>query len=270
LKIFIAIAQYQKMLESEEMRIARRIGLKKWTPTGFHPAFYESIQWVRQANPQHEFLVAVVRGDDLSRARCTLFGWWLKEREKGNQYDYFWTIDTDMSFEPSCLQRMIDSGKSIIGGSCAFKSEEKAGESVTKLLPGEKINANGLLKVLWLNGAFVFVESDALLRMMDYYPELWYQRVPEDGCDVTESYAFWTFRVHTLETGETILLSEDYSFSEYAREAGFDVWLDTTLKIGHWKGDKVYYPNLRSIEQFNSTDPVMDTPVETQAPEIRA
>jgi hypothetical protein len=149
----------------------------------------------------------------------------------------------------------------------------KAGESVTKLLPGEKIDANGLLKVRWLNGAFVFVESDALLRMMDYYPDLWYQRFPDlegDRCDVTESYNFWTFRVHTLETGETILLSEDYSFSQYAREAGFDIWLDTTLKIGHWKGEKVYYPDSVNIEQFNSANPIMDTSLKQQeAPAIR-
>ena len=36
--------------------------------------------------------------------------------------------------------------------------------------------------------------------------------------------------------GDQVLLSEDYAFCERARESGFDIFLDTKIKLVHWAG----------------------------------
>jgi hypothetical protein len=42
---------------------------------------------------------------------------------------------------------------------------------------------------------------------------------------------------------ENIYLSEDYSFCERARQAGFKIWMDTRCQIGHM-GNKIYVPGM--------------------------
>ncbi len=254
------------MLPSQETSIAEALGFRGWEPTGFHPMFYKSIQDLYGIG--HEICPFVIRGDYVERARCNLFGKWLKEWNDGNKYDYFFTLDTDVSFDPSAIQSMIDADKQIIGAVCAYKSDGiNKGKTPCKFLPGEAPDDNGILKVRWLNGGFGLIRADALLHMVESYPELKYQRLPEmeDGnLDVSESYALWLSKIHTLETGEKAFLSEDYAFYQRAIEVGIDSYLDLKIRLGHWKDTRCYNVH------YNPTDPDEDTLSEPEEAPIAA
>ncbi len=141
----------------------------------------------------------------------------------------------------SAIDSMIRADKPVIGAPYAYKVDNgpKAGKSVCKYLPGEVPDENGILKIRWLNGGFTFWRADALLKMVDHFPELRYQRFQDaegDQLGFAESYGFWIAMVHTLETGQRILLSEDYASCERARQAGLEIFLDTKIQLAHWSG----------------------------------
>lgn len=243
-KIFIALPLYKKMPEEEELRIAHAFGFDNWICRGYHPALSLSLTALRQKT-KHEIDMNQIVGALAESARCTLFGIWLDEWKKGNKYDYFWMLDSDVGFNQGALDSMIATDKPIIGASYTYKLDygKKAGQPVCKIMPGEMPDGNGIIKALWLNGGFVLCRADGLFKMMDKYPELRYQRFPEqedDNVKITESYAFWTFYVHALETGEKILLGEDYGFSQLANDAGLGCYLDLKVKLTHWSGTKSY------------------------------
>ncbi len=243
-RIFIAVPQYQSFPMDKEMALAQHFGFKDWVPTGFHPMFSLSLAGLKKTG--HEFVVNCLKGDGLiERSRSTLFGLWLDEWKKGNKYDYFWMLDEDVQFHESAIDSMIRADKPIIGAAYPYKVDNgpKAGKSVCKYLDGQRPDENGILKIRWLNGGFILARADALLKMTEHHPDLKYQRFQDsegDDLGFAESYGFWMAMVHTIETGQRILLSEDYAFCQRATEAGNEIFLDTKIQLAHWAGSSSF------------------------------
>jgi len=243
-RIFIALPQYRAMPLHEEMKLAEHFGFKDWRPFGLHPMTTRSLFLLnkdKDFKDAHYAELNIQRGDGVERARSTLLGAWLREWRAGNKFDYYLCLDEDISFHPSAIQSMIDADKPIIGGAYTYRTTEgkKFGKPVSVYFPDEVPDENGIMKIRWLNGGFVFCKAEALFKMIEYYPELRYQNYEEE-VDIKESYAFWLFMVHKVETGETILLSEDYAFSQRAMSAGIDIWLDAKIDLIHWAGKTGY------------------------------
>jgi hypothetical protein len=222
-----------------EKALAELFGMDGWKPMGLHPMVGASILDLKTT--KHEHMLQVLRYDGLiERSQCTLFGQWLHYWKKGDRFDYILRLDEDIEFHPSAIQSMIDADKPIIGGAYAYKADSgsKFKKSVCKYLPGRKVSdEKGILQILWLNGGFQFFRSDALFKLMEAYPSLRYDRVPEGGCDCTESYALWTDMIKEMDTGENkmrILLSEDYAICQRAIDIGIDIYLDMKVNLCHW------------------------------------
>jgi len=247
-RILLGVPLHARMPDVEAIEIASTLGIPNYRPNGFHPAFAISLNDLKKTG--HEVFIRTVMGAPVDAARCTLFGIWLDLWRKGDRYDYFWMIDSDISFTSTCLDSMIAAGKPIIGAGATYKADSgiKAGLSVSRLYPREKPDKNGILKVRWLNGACTLLRADGLFRMMATMPELRYQRFPQYECDnvnIGESWAFWTSTVHTFkDTKETIFISEDYAFSQRAMDCGIDNYLDLKVKLSHWNGTKEYQVKL--------------------------
>lgn len=243
-RIFIALPLYKKMPEEEEQSIAHALGFDKWICRGYHPALCLSLTALYRST-KHEIVMHQIIGSLADSARCNLLGVWLEAWKNGDKYDYFWMLDSDVGFNETAIDSMIAADKPIIGASYSYKLDwgKKAGQPVCKMLDDEKPDKNGIIKVRWLNGGFVLCRSDALFTMMEKFPQLRYERHQEvegDNVTFTESYVFWGHRVYQIETGEPILIGEDYSFSQYANEAGLGNYVDLKARVTHWDGTKSY------------------------------
>ena len=256
-RIFVAMPVYSLMDPSDEKKLAKKLGIvakeDDWIPGGFHP--WTTISLNRLKNLKHTFMVNMLCKDGMiERARSSLFGVWLDEWNKGNKFDYFMCLDSDVEFNPSAIDSMIEADKPIIGGAYAFKTTNtlRGGKSVCKYLDGEVPDNNGILKIRWLNGGFILCKAEALFKMMDAYPELGYTIANGLHQDGKPSFGFWCAMVHRLEDiGITLLLSEDYAFCERARQIGIDIWLDTKIKLVHWAGTTGYTIGAGVIEKDN-------------------
>ncbi len=241
-RIFIAMPQYRPMDKTRELELADLFGLDNWKPMGLHPQVGASILDVKLSG--YDCLLHIMRFDGLiERSQCTLFGQWLYEWNKGNKFEYYLRLDEDIEFSPSTIQSMIDADKPIIGGAYAYKADKGplCKKSVCKYLVGEIPDKNGILKILWLNGGFQFFRYDALLKLATGYPELRYDRKPQGEHDeVLESYALWTTMIKKVDTGLTLLLSEDYAICQRAIDIGMEVYLDTKVDLCHWDGATGY------------------------------
>ena len=260
MKIFVAISQYKIMKKERVLELAQEIGIKSFKAYSleFHPMFENSIVEMVQQNPEHQFLFERVTGSTIDRSRSMLLGIWKKLYDEGDVYDYLWVLDEDVSFPPEAIDKMIEADKPIIGAAYSFKTDKgpKGNLPVCKFLSGEHVQENGLLKIKWLNGGFIFARKDALLKMIEVYPELYWERVKNlegDDIDIDGSWALWLPMVYR-DFGHKQYLSEDYAFSERASRAGFDIWCHTQIQLLHWEGPTAYPVNWARCKRKEKPD----------------
>ena len=117
-------------------------------------------------------------------------------------YDYLLMVDDDMTFPPETLERLLSYDKDIVG----VNSHPTAGESLTYEPIGE---AGDLIECSKVGTGIILIKTEIFNKI----PRPW-------------------FSFKTSELGNT-LNGEDWIFCLRAREAGFGVWVDTTLSIGH-------------------------------------
>lgn len=117
-------------------------------------------------------------------------------------------VDTDMVFDKDALNKLIKHKKDIVGVTYN-----------TRKLPSERI--------LWTKGEGDFYEAEAVptgfmlidLKVFKKLPHPWF---------------FWE-----VDTMGNPVTGEDYWFCRLAREHGFKVWVDLSIKVLHC-GDYLY------------------------------
>ncbi len=151
-------------------------------------------------------------------------------------------VDEDISFPPEAIDILIEDDKPIIGGIYTFKSSnpDLIGKACTRFFVPQEINEKGSFKVQWLNGGFILVKAEVLLKMIDAYPELMFD-VPKENThiDADKGWFLWCPMVYQ-DNGCRLVLGEDWSFCQRAREIGFDIWADLRVKLVHWNAENGY------------------------------
>jgi hypothetical protein len=265
MKIFVAISQYKIMKEERVLELAKEIGLKNFKAYSleFHPMFENSLVEMVERNPHHQFLFQRILGTIIDRSRSTLLGIWKKLYDEGDVYDYFLILDEDISFPAEAIDMMIKADRPIIGATYSFKTDRgpKGNMPVSKFFHREKVRPDGTLKIKWLNGGFIFVRKDALLKMIENYPELRWERFQEhegDDIDIKESWALWLSYIER-DFGVRQYLSEDYAFCERARKIGYEIWCHTKIPLLHWEGPVAYAVNWqRMIHKEKPDRPIIN------------
>jgi hypothetical protein len=123
-------------------------------------------------------------------------------------------LDSDMTFPPDTLKRLLAHNKDIIGALYSRRSEPFLPTGTT--LDGRHVSsADGMTRMKIMPTGCLLIA----MKIFDRLTKPWFNT-----------------RVH----GET-LLGEDYYFCERAAEAGFEIWCDGALsrEIGHI-GQKIY------------------------------
>lgn len=131
-----------------------------------------------------------------------------------SEAEYLFLTNDDHNYPPDTLTRLLSHGLPVVSGlylrrslpfePVMFGTQNERGYVQTKhLSPGE----TGLVKVKACGGGCLLIHRSVLERT---------------------AAPWWE-----LATLEPDLVSEDVSFSKKAREAGFDIYIDLNVRVGH-------------------------------------
>ncbi len=163
-------------------------------------------------------------------------------------------IDSDINFEPEDALRLMawasDPKMNIVAGVPRTRNEDRV--YITDLDYDENheltMNGMGLVRGKRVATAFMLVQRNVFETLVSGHPEWAYT----DCRTNNELSAVFDF----LLTSEGYM-GEDFLFCDRARDAGFEVWIDPTIKLGHMGvqeylgdfGKDVLYPMIITPEQ---------------------
>ena len=208
--------------------------------------------------------VNMLAGDALiTRARQNIVAHFL-ENPLGTHLIF---IDADIAFDPSQVFRLLDFGVDMVAGVYPTKRidwgkipqlvkmgirdlEASSLSYVTGFEDPAKIeNKNGFAKVKYAGTGFLMIKRQALVKMIESYPELGYTR--ENQAEDPLKGSKWRSALFNCivdkETG--VYLSEDYSFCRRWTDLGGEVWADLQSRLSH-TGTMTFYGN--AATQFAS------------------
>lgn len=139
-------------------------------------------------------------------------------------------IDSDINFEPEDIFRLMvwttDPKKGIVAGVPRTRSTTKTYIATLDYDENEELTMTGmgLVRAKRVATAFMMVRRDVFETLDAAHPEWRYF----DGR--TQRTVPCIFDFMKTEEG---YIGEDYLFCDRAREHGFEVWIDPTIKLGH-------------------------------------
>lgn len=159
--------------------------------------------------------------------------------------DVFLMIDDDIVFEPEHAEHIVDLCRNSHDVIAAAYPVRDGGHLAVRQLDGETEIAFGAelppKEMRHVSTGFFAVHRRVLDAMIPTLPL----------CHGNQTWAFWPvfdFRVVADEgAGGNNYLSEDYNFCEMARDLGFKVWLDPTIKLQHLGHMPVSVANMNAI-----------------------
>ena len=168
--------------------------------------------------------------------------------------DHLMFIDSDMTFEPESVLRLLawNQTRPIVGG--AYESR-KEGKVYILSLAGDKDNiemdGHGLVKARRIATGFMMINKKVFVKLAEMHPE-WEHK---DNVSEAMLHSFFDFKV--TRDG---YIGEDFLFCDRALEAGFEAWIDPTIKLGHMGihefksdfGSEILYPMFKPVEQTMS------------------
>jgi hypothetical protein len=170
-------------------------------------------------------IISIWSGPKVDEARNDIFRLWLDTK----QTDFMFMVDTDMSFPNDTLDRLLEHDKDIVGGLC-FTTDpflSKVTPTIAVLCPTE--DGKNSLEPLWDYPLDSLVPCDATGAACMLVKRSAAERIREaKGRD--HPMPWFAHGMH----GST-RIGEDIAFCLTARALGIEVWVDTSLAIGHVK-----------------------------------
>jgi hypothetical protein len=148
-------------------------------------------------------------------------------------YDKILWIDSDIAFTPEDVIKAYESDKDILSGAylladgtvTAYPKRLEAGYTYEDILKMEEP-----LKVYGVGFGFICVKKGVFEKLS----RPWFQSVPVTMTDAETKEEF-TFPI----------MGEDISWCERVHQAGFDVWLDPSIRLTHHKMMKLTWEGIR-------------------------
>jgi hypothetical protein len=150
-------------------------------------------------------------------------------------------IDSDIGWNPKYFLQLLSHDVGIVGA--VMPTTDKRSEDGMKFpfrpLDGKlSMESNGLAKVEALPTAFLRIRHDALQRLSELAPQVY--------TAINEGQVAKVARLFNYDTlpygpaGEPMHTGEDFSFCNFARENGEDIWLDPNIPLTHFKQQGLY------------------------------
>lgn len=150
----------------------------------------------------------------------------------GLEYDYMMWIDSDIRFNNETFQKLVDLDADIASGWYAQPGGDGAGGLYTPVV--ETMNDEFFKQ----HGTYQFLTTEDMAEKtkplkVDYIGFGWV--LIKQG--VFEKMEYPWFAPKLINIGEELqdVCSEDVAFCHDAKDAGFDIWLDPTCRVGHEK-----------------------------------
>jgi len=138
-------------------------------------------------------------------------------------------IDSDIGWNPIDVQRMINFDEDFIASLYPARGPERM--FLFRGVYGENkrmdVSEKKLLEMEYIPAGFMMIRRVVFETMMEKFPELYYE--PKDeSLKHTKGYCLFDTEVWNGE-----FWGEDYVFCRRAREAGFRIWIDPTIRLDH-------------------------------------
>lgn len=138
-------------------------------------------------------------------------------------------IDSDIGWNAVDIKRLIDFNEDFAAALYPARGEK------TFLFRGiyededkrMQVSSKGLLPMEYIPAGFMMVKRCVLEKMIEHFPELYYEPKDPSLKHTAGHYLFAT----ELWNGE--FWGEDYVFCRRAREAGFKIWIDPSIVLDH-------------------------------------
>lgn len=154
----------------------------------------------------------------IQRARNTIASRFLQ-----TDFEKLLFIDSDIEFSAEDVSKLWNMNADIAAGVYAMK---KIGAGYAAWHKGELVHdlnsLEDVIEVDYAGTGFMMIDRSVLVEMKEKFPE----RIHEDG--VGESFAWFDPRVE-----DGIYLSEDYAFCKDARSIGYEILMDTSIRLKH-------------------------------------
>jgi len=160
-------------------------------------------------------------------------------------------IDSDIGFEPEQVFRLLDFDKDITAAVYPIKRldwqkisklaeakrtplETAALSYMIEFAENERIQViNGFARVHYAGTGFLMISRNALLAMIEHYPELRYahDHKPDDK-QARSPYRSALFNC-MIDEATKVYLSEDFSFCKRWTDMGGEIWADMESRLTH-------------------------------------
>ena len=178
-------------------------------------------------NNIHHGLLTLTNSSLITQARSKVANFFINNTE----HEYLFFLDSDIGFNPEDVLKLMAHQVPIVSGAYPMKiiperycvdisqPEQRHGDLV-------KINGNGM--------GFVLIHRQVFLDIAKQYPNLKYipsdyhSDTPHTPAEMNNSYHY--FAEHQTPNS---FMSEDKSFFHRAQQVGYNIWLDTTIKLNH-------------------------------------
>jgi hypothetical protein len=153
--------------------------------------------------------------------------------------EYMLQIDSDMTFKPSDVMRLLSHKLPIVAG--VYRKRKMDWDKVVAAIKMDDPNfaayaeytfvvdeedttmKNNVIKVKYAPTGFLMFHRDVIAKMINDHPETKFKS-PNQG----EAHALYD---NIIKDGQ--YLSTDYSFCERATRSGFSIYADLSLKLDH-------------------------------------
>jgi len=188
-----------------------KIGIGIATTGSIKTKTFASIVKLIKNDPQNTYIIAW-EGCNVHQSRINI----IKEALKYN-CSHVLFVDNDMVFGSNALERLLLRDKDIIGVNAMMRSLPSKSTVKVHNEKGEKIynTSDDLFECQAVGTGFLLIK----LSVFDKLPKPWFFYEHDENGDMKTGSDMW--------------------FCNKAKEAGFKIWCDPTIKIGHL-GDYEY------------------------------
>lgn len=124
---------------------------------------------------------------------------------------------------------------------------------------------NGLIKLHDAGTGFMMIKREAILKMIEKYPELKYNNdVQMGGVDLKDN--FYALFDTMIDPVDKRYLSEDYTFCRRWQAMDGEIWLDPSISLNHY-GSFCFQGNPEMIIQFDNAAALTSREVQAEQPE---
>lgn len=165
--------------------------------------------------------------------------------------EHLFMVDSDINFKADDVIRLMawNQTKPIVAGIGVARKTEKVFFSMLDHDENGDLTMDkmGLVRAKRVGTGFIMIRRDVFLAMRQNHPE-WAYFDQNSGKTL---HSFFDFK----STPEGYI-GEDYMFCDRARDEGFTVWIDPTIKLGHMGvhefegsfGEDYLYPRLKPLD----------------------